>query len=552
MTRTGYDLHVLAPPRRRAAAGQHPQAHAPGATFEAARGRDIRGFIDLATAELEADAREPDAPVDLGELDAVRLMTIHAAKGLEFAVVVVADLGRQGNTRQPDLLVEGDRVGLRLVGMDGSRDKALAFEEIAERRVAADEAEERRIIHVAVTRARERLILSGAVKLGDDWPAPRAGAPPLSWIGPALVREVRALTPGQPVGDHSFARGEHTARVRATLNAPATVGRVLRLGPGVPGQQLALALGEATEVRAGATAPSRPGPDPGAEAGLDARGTSSAAESTAPRPPSTVSYSSLARYAACPYRFHLERGLGLAAVEPPPHLRDAQAPAAGLDPLVRGTLVHELLERLEGTDGPAPGDVRALADAHEAQLDDEDVADLLAMVRAFASSALNARLAAAAEVRREHGFAFPLGADGPLVNGILDVLAWESDGSALVVDYKSDHVEGADLEAVVDASYDGQRRIYALACLRAGAPAVEVVHVFLERAAEPVVRRYAAADAGALEADLLARAAGLLAGEYPVAVVPHRALCASCPGRAGLCSHPPERTDRTLEDAVGA
>jgi ATP-dependent helicase/nuclease subunit A len=550
--RTGYDLHVLAlPGGARRLANVHKLMRL-AATFEAARGRDIRGFIDLATAELEADAREPDAPVDLGDLDAVRLMTIHAAKGLEFGVVVVADLGRQGNTRQPDLLVEGDRVGLRLVGMDGSRDKALAFEEIAERRVAADEAEERRIMHVAVTRARERLILSGAVKLGDDWPAPRAGAPPLSWIGPALVPEVRALGPEQPVGDHRFTRCEHSARVRAVLNAPATVGRVLRLGPGVPGQQLALALGEATEVRAGAAAPSQAGPGSGAGAGLDLDDASSTAELAAPRPPSTLSYSSLARYAACPYRFHLERGLGLVPVEPPLHLRDAQTPVAGLDPLVRGTLVHALLEGLEGTVGPVPGDVRALADAHDVELDDEDVADLLAMVHAFASSALNARLAAAAEVRREHGFAFPLGADGPLVNGFLDVLAWERDGTALVVDYKSDHVEGADLESVVDASYDGQRRIYALACLRAGAPAVEVVHVFLERAAEPVVRRYAAADAGALEADLLDAAAGLLAGEYPVAAVPHRALCASCPGRAGLCSHPPERTDRTLEDAVGA
>ena len=47
-------------------------------------------------------------------------MTIHAAKGLEFPVVVVADLGRKGNTRQPDLLVDGDRVGLRLVGIDNT------------------------------------------------------------------------------------------------------------------------------------------------------------------------------------------------------------------------------------------------------------------------------------------------------------------------------------------------------------------------------------------------------------------------------------------------
>ena len=78
-------------------------------------------------------------------------------------------------------------------------------------------------------------------------------------------------------------------------------------------------------------------------------------------------------------------------------------------------------------------------------------------------------------------------ADGPLVNGVVDVLAEEADGTALVVDYKSDRVGDADLEALVEASYGVQRRIYGLACLRAGAPAVEVVHIFLERAAEPVV-----------------------------------------------------------------
>jgi ATP-dependent helicase/nuclease subunit A len=118
------------------------------------------------------------------------------------------------------------------------------------------------------------------------------------------------------------------------------------------------------------------------------------------------------------------------------------------------------------------------------------------------------------------------------------------------VDYKSDRVEGADLQALVEGAYGAQRRIYALACLRSGAVAAEVVHVFLERAAEPAIARYGAADADALQRDLRVRAAGLLRGSYPVAEVPHRGLCATCPGRAGLCSHPPERTDRLVEEAV--
>jgi ATP-dependent exoDNAse (exonuclease V) beta subunit len=214
--------------------------------------------------------------------------------------------------------------------------------------------------------------------------------------------------------------------------------------------------------------------------------------------------------------------------------------------------VHELLERLgDGAPPPDAQAVEALAAAYEVELGADDVADLLQMVEAFASSAVNARLAAAVAVHREHVFAFPLTDGGPLVNGVVDVLAREADGTALVVDYKSDHVEDADLEALVETSYGVQRRIYGLACLRAGATAVEVVHIFLERAGEPVVHRYEAADAAALERDVGERAAGLVAGEFPVAAVPHRGLCATCPGRASLCSHPPARTDRAVEVALG-
>jgi ATP-dependent helicase/nuclease subunit A len=549
--RTAYDLHVLSlPGGARRLANIHKLMRL-AAAYEAARGRDLRGFIDLANAELEADAREPDAPVDLGDLDAVRLMTVHAAKGLEFPVVVVADLGRQGNTRQPDVLVDGDRVGLRLVGIDGAKERALDYDVIAEARSAAEDAEERRVFHVAFTRAEERLILSGAVRLGD-WPRVRPGAPPLSWIARALVPDVTALSGEDPERDVEFERGGHAARVRVLVNTPATVGRVLRLGAGAPGEQLTLALGEAGEVPAGGSPGAAAVPRGAAAAQLRAEiGETPPGAAARPPAPATMSYTSLARYAACPYRFHLERGLGLPEQEPPPHLADAMAAGDGLDPLVRGTLVHELLERLRPGDMPSPADVRDLAAAHDAELGDADVADLLAMLAAFASSPVAARLAEARDVRREHAFAFTLEPEAPLVTGVVDVLARGADGAALVVDYKSDHVGDADLDRLVDATYDVQRRIYALACLRAGAPSVEVVHVFLERAGEPVSRRFGQEDAATLEEDLSARAAGLLAGDYPVAQVPHRGLCATCPGRAALCSHPPEMTDRAIEPAVG-
>ncbi|MEN3280142.1 MAG: ATP-dependent helicase/nuclease subunit, partial [Solirubrobacteraceae bacterium] len=250
MRRTRYDLHVLALPRgARRLANVHKLLRL-AASYEARRGRDVRGFIDLANAELEADAREADAPVDLGGLDAVRLMTIHAAKGLEFGVVVVADLGRKGNLSPPDLHVDGDRVGIRLIDLDAKRTTALDFDAIETERRAADEAEERRVMHVAMTRAEERLILSGAARLGEHWPQPGPGAAPISWIGPALVPEVASLDPSEPVREHAVreapslgAAGGRAAAVRTLLNSPAS--GILRLEapvPVAPGEQLSLAL----------------------------------------------------------------------------------------------------------------------------------------------------------------------------------------------------------------------------------------------------------------------------------------------------------------------
>ncbi len=262
------------------------------AAFEARRGRDVRGFIDLATAELEADAREPDAPVDLGGLDAVRLMTIHAAKGLEFPVVVVADLGRRGNLSPPDLLVSGERVGLRLIGIDGSKVTALDFDAIEAERAAADEAEERRVMHVAMTRAEERLILSGAARMGEHWPAPGAGAAPISWVGPALVPGVAALDPARPpVRDHGL--------VRTVLNSPAS--DVLRLeapAPVAPGEQLALALNGGAPASAPEPAP--PPIEPVAARAGAARVAELLVAARATRSARTASTSSAA--SACPSR----------------------------------------------------------------------------------------------------------------------------------------------------------------------------------------------------------------------------------------------------------
>ena len=157
--------------------------------FERAEGRDLRGFLADAAARDLAEAREGEAALESDGLDAVRLMTIHRAKGLEFPVVCVADLGRASGARRSPLLVgEDGAAGLRLAPLGGGDTiPTTEWDRLAAEEIAADAEEERRLFYVAMTRARELLILSGGTDTAK-WPNPRPGGPPIDWIARALVR----------------------------------------------------------------------------------------------------------------------------------------------------------------------------------------------------------------------------------------------------------------------------------------------------------------------------------------------------------------------------
>ena len=515
---TGYDLAVLARSGGERRLANLRKLMRLAREYEAAEGPDLRGFIAFAATQDLIEAREGEAALESEGLDAVRLMTIHRAKGLEFPVVCVADLGRAaGGARDRLLLGRDGNAGLRLAPIGGGElVSALDWDRLAEIEQQEEAEEERRLFYVAMTRACERLILSGGVDC-EKWPAPRPGGPPIDWIA-------RALTGGEPAAA-AAAPETVLGALLCRLNSPATVGEVLP------------ALSPAGRPRAGAPNTALPDP-PGVLEAAAAR----------PRPaPQRLSYSSLGAYARCGYRFYLERVLRLPRVQPPP--RPAE-PAPGLDPRVRGSLVHRLLEDLDFArpEVPSPEAVLELGGAWGVELGEVEVEDIRALVAAFAGSPLCARLAGARRLRREAPFAFALerAGDGPLVNGFLDAVAYEDDGGALIVDYKSDRLEGAEPEELVERDYTTQRIVYALAALRDGAPRVEVAYCFLERPGEPVARVFTAADEPALAEQLAGLAGGVLEGRYKVTETPHRDLCGDCPGRGALCSWGEEMTLREL------
>ncbi len=154
---TGYDFATLARPGGERGLANIRKLMRLGHEFAASQGPDLRGFLDaiaLRASSGRLDARESEAPVEGEALDAVRLMTIHRAKGLEFKIVVVADLGREPR-RGRGLLragADGRRLGLMLARPGGGKPvPVLDYEVLGEERRLAEEAEERRIFYVALT-----------------------------------------------------------------------------------------------------------------------------------------------------------------------------------------------------------------------------------------------------------------------------------------------------------------------------------------------------------------------------------------------------------------
>ena len=136
------------------------------------RAREEKGYAladlvaDLKVA-MDKEEREGEAPLDALATNAVNIMTIHAAKGLEFPVVIVPDLGTSFRDHSPAIMIGDD---FRMVGVqvpDPSDNFVSAdtpvLAALREMQRQKERAERKRLLYVALTRARDHLILSGTL-----------------------------------------------------------------------------------------------------------------------------------------------------------------------------------------------------------------------------------------------------------------------------------------------------------------------------------------------------------------------------------------------------
>jgi ATP-dependent helicase/nuclease subunit A len=488
-----YDLAVLAQwDGRRRYANLRKLARL-ARSYEELRGPDVEGFVRFVAEQEAIGTRELEAVAEEEGADAVRLLTIHAAKGLEFKVVIVADAGRDRVPPSPDeiLALADGRFGFRVADpVTAKHHGAFDYEAVKEARQEAERAERLRLYYVALTRAKERLIVSGSVDLGSEREVPT----PIAWVLERLDADEELAQAGdEPI---ELVRGDARLLVRLDRYRPE---------PAVPepepevAEEGQLALFAALEdVVVAQTAPEL------------------SPLVALPDPPlyrvRKLSFTALSLFEQCAYQYFARYGLGMSE-------RRVEGEGAGeMSGTEVGSAVHKLLEEIDLAVPVVPVIEDELIRGH---------------VAAYCESDLARRVAALAGVEKERHFTFEH--DGVLVHGYLDAFHL-AEGRALVVDYKTNLLGDASPEEIVEQDYRLQRLVYALACFRAGADEVEVVYHFLERPEAPVEAAFSRDDLPELEAELSATIARIQAGEFPP--TPSEFACASCPALDLVCAGP--------------
>lgn len=140
-------------------------------SFESNGYKTLSDFISYIDKLVENGTQLPAASVDSDSLNSVRVLSIHASKGLEFSVCFLADTAKQFNKTdlKSDVLIDSI-AGLGIKKREGicryNTLPRLAVEiEIAQNEIA----EELRVLYVAMTRAKEKLIAVGSKKNAEKY-----------------------------------------------------------------------------------------------------------------------------------------------------------------------------------------------------------------------------------------------------------------------------------------------------------------------------------------------------------------------------------------------
>lgn len=431
--------------------------------YEEAGFRGLFRYLQLMDKMKEDGLDLAPAKVVSEKEDVVRIMSIHKSKGLEFSVVFVADMGKAFNRRDTqDQILFHNRLGIGLKQYDPEWRMSyptLIWSGIAAQLRWEGTAEEERILYVAMTRARDQLILTGhSSHIDRDWQRwtsrlnPAQAKSYFDWVMPA------ALAPFGAKADADYARPgaawqDAVWQVRIAKAVPA--GTVEEGAYDGEPRLEALRRGDLT----GTPVPSW----------LDEQLSWQYAYPQAVRTAAKFSVSEVKRRYQELHSDELQDEAALsvpaAAVIPPapgeddafaalpPWLAGEEAAVSGAQ---RGTALHKALQYITPAADQTTATLRREIDAFVRQgLLSREEAKLVyvPVLAAFCQSNIGRRMAESPELHREYPFTVLLAGGDPLpetetgeqilIQGVIDCLFREDD-AWILVDYKSDQLETAD------------------------------------------------------------------------------------------------------------
>lgn len=446
--------------------------------FEATSFHGLFAFLRF-MERLQENQSDLEAAKVLGENEnVVRIMSIHKSKGLEFPVVIVAGLGKDFNflDSRNDITLHKE-LGLGPVYIDP--EKRIKYPTIA--KLAIDNkikletlAEEMRILYVALTRAREKLILVGSVRRlkrkVDDW-SQGAQNPErlpdsylvkaktfLDWIGPALLKHKDCQTLREMAGAEGIPL--------ITDNNSTWEVQVYQEEMFIKRNEEVNATQDMLEY----------------------------IKELAPVQVNPYHYEQIDRQLSWQYPLekivtkgakvtvteikHKFHQLELEAEERRPYQGFSRRPVfmqkkQGLSPAERGSAYHAVMQHLDLKSDITPDYLKNLLLSlkekeilSEAQIEVVDVE----LIQRFFAEPIGKRMQKAVNVKREIPFSLALpahviyddldddGGEMVLVQGVIDCLWYEENGWVLL-DYKSDYVKPGELNEFIKR-YQGQINLY--------------------------------------------------------------------------------------------
>ena len=431
-------------------------------------GGNVRTFVAQIRRLADDEAGEADADVvEQGDPHAVRLLTVHAAKGLEFPIVLVPECAAPPRNSSDGIALDSELgLALRVRGA-GWRRWGTHGNAVRTRRNQRDAAQGRRLFYVAATRARDLLILSGrAAPRAETWRSA------IDRALPDCGDFIRVLPDGDP-GQPEPGRPAEAALVESNPELLRVLLGEEVLSPVLPRAAAGLAVeSDSPELQRAREIVARA-----------ATGRAQGASGTV-----VAAVTQLADASACARRYQLLHELGL---EERPRNAEATEPGA----TERGVLAHRLLElaTLEPMDRrERRAELRRLIELEGEDPEAPEQAEVVDAVATFLDSALARRMTEAPPGRLMRELPFTLRIEAPagergapdvVIRGQLDALLLDR-AEATVIDYKLSR-------SAAMGRYDFQLDAYALAAdsLTQSAVPVRSGLVFLRSPSAPFVVR---------------------------------------------------------------